>query len=320
MNEDGLHQFRASLSRHPGLRIAQAPAPPRLVEGPHPAQIAAPETSRLSFWQLSLRAIPIIAALVSTSLLAYFVLSARYSQPQAQLQPEPTQQLAQKAPEQGSPKQADPKSQPVQRLPMPSGDRLVMMIQSALIALNQANATGNYTVFQEMAAPSFQQVNSPTQLTEVFAELRHRNLDLSPILLFEPRLLRNPEMNAQGLLRVTGFFPTAPERVNFELIFQPVQGRWRFFGVAVNTTRVQQAVAPPAQPEAAPAKAAAPAKPAAAKPGAGKLPEKQAVSDADATTANYPDIDVRDRLDNPPAPPAPPATPKQQSFFNPFSH
>jgi len=263
-----------------------------------------------SFWQPTLRAVPIIAALVTTPLLAYFALSVQHAQAQR----------AQKAPEQGPPKQAEPKPQPVQLPNMPSDDRLVVMIRSTLMALNQANATGNYTGLQEMAAPSFQKVKSPTRLTEVFAELRHRNLDLSPILLLQPRLLRNPEMNAQGMLRITGFFPTAPERVNFNLIFQPVQGRWRFFSIAVNTTRVQQAVAAPAQPESAPAKAAAPAKPAAAKPGARKLPGKKAVSNATATPANYPEIDVRDRLDNPPAPPAPPATPKQQSFFNPFSH
>ena len=43
-------------------------------------------------------------------------------------------------------------------------------------------------------------------------------------------------MNGQGMVRVTGFFPTEPERVNFDFIFQPVQGQWRLFGIAVKTS------------------------------------------------------------------------------------
>jgi hypothetical protein len=300
-------------------RIVQASPAPRLVEMPLVAREVVAEPPRTSFWRLSLRAIPVIAALVSTSLLGYFVLSARYWQPQAQLQPEQTQQLAQKAPEQVPPKQAEPETQPVQRLPMPSDDGLLMMIQSALIALNQANVTGNYAVLRDMAAPSFQKANSLTRLTEFFAELRHRNLDLSPIVLLQPRLLRNPEINGQGMLRVTGFFPTAPERVNFDLFFRPVDGRWRLFGIGVTTTRVEQAVAAPAKPESAPA--AAPAKPAAAKTAtsAGKPAEKQAVSNAGGATAKKSDSDIRDQVDKLDNPPPPPQKPTQTGSFNPLN-
>ena len=180
MNDDGLSQLRSSRQRSPALRIAQGPPHPRLVEGPPPAQVVAPETRRSSLWQLSLSGIPIIASLVSTSLLAYFVLSAQNSQPFAQLQQEPPQQLAQKAPDQPNPQEAKPEPRAAPPVPMPSDDVLLMLIRSTLIALNQANTTGNYTVFREMGAPGFQEANSPAQLTESFADLRHRNLDLSP--------------------------------------------------------------------------------------------------------------------------------------------
>jgi len=198
-----------------------------------------------SFWQPTLRAVPIIAALVTTPLLAYFVLSVQHAQAQ---QP----QRAQKAPEQGPPKQAEPKPQPVQLPTMPSDDRLVVMIRSTLMALNQANATGNYTVFHEMAAPAFQESNSPARLTEIFTDLRRRNLDLSPILLSQPKLVRKPQIDANGLLEIAGFFPTAPEQVNFDLIFQLVQGRWRLYGIAANTSPVRPAATVPNAAEAAP--------------------------------------------------------------------
>lgn len=353
MTEDGLPHLRSSLRQGPALRIAQlSPNAPRLVEGPHPAQVAAPERSRFSLWQFSLRAIPVIAAVVSTSLLAYFLLSER-SQPQAQLQQPDAQQqqvaqsggregmqdagqqgaqsggqqLAQNGPQRSGQQQPQGQQAPAQPLPMPSDDRLMMMILSSLVALNQANATGNYTVLREMAAPSFQQANSAARLAEVFANLRVRNLDLTPILLFQPKLYRKPEMNAKGMLRIMGFFPTSPERVNFDLIFQPVQGQWRLFGIRVKTSRPQPAGAPSAS-QAAPApeapEAGSPERPAAgpqaAKPAppAPKLKPKVKVDKAPAEpVASSSDVDVRDRLDHP-APPPVAEKPKTKGTWNPF--
>ena len=122
---------------------------------------------------------------------------------------------------------------------MPNDDTLLLLINSSLIALNQANATGNYTVLRELAAPGFQQVNSPERLAQAFSQLRSRNLDLTPILMFQPKLYQKPAINDQGMLKITGYFPTLPERVNFDLIFQPVQRKWRLFGIAANTQPVQ---------------------------------------------------------------------------------
>jgi hypothetical protein len=123
-------------------------------------------------------------------------------------------------------------------LVMPSDERLLTLIYSALIALNQANSSGNYTVFRDISAPGFQSANNPARLAEIFANLRGRNLDLSPILLVQPKLVRTPGITANGMLRVSGFFPTRPEQVNFDLLFQAVQGQWRLFGISADTTQV----------------------------------------------------------------------------------
>ena len=158
--------------------------------------------------------------------------------PQAQAQQQPVQ--APKPLRQSEVQEPDPPV-PNPLPPVPSDDKLLILINSTIIALNQANATGNYTVLRDMAAPAFKRVNSPERLAQVFANLRNRNLDLSPVVLFQPKLLRKPAISDRGMLRITGFFPTAPERVNFDLVFQPVRGRWRLFGIAVNTQRAQPA-------------------------------------------------------------------------------
>jgi hypothetical protein len=273
----GFTNLQGLLRRPPALRTAQASRP--VVEALSPAWAVAPGVPQSPFWQFTLRTVPIVGVFLATSMLA--VLSTQHSQAQQQLTP--------KAPEQGSPKQNEPKQPPVQ-LSIPSDDRLVMMIRSTLMALNQADATGDYTVFREMAAPAFQESNSPARLTEIFTNLRRRNLDLSPVLLFQPKLFRKPEINANGMLRITGFFPTAPEQVNFDLIFQPVQGRWRLFGIAADTSRGQPTLQLPAEPaEVVPS-------PQAAKPAA---PARETGSDASGTTAKPADsqVDIQDRID-----------------------
>jgi hypothetical protein len=290
----------------------------------------------LSFWWLVLRAVPIVVAAASTAALAYFLLSER-SQPFAQLQQEPRQQESEQQSAPSAPQsksqpqvqqaQAQPQQQapaaPMRPPPMPNDDKLLMLINSSLIALNQANMTGNYTVLRDMAAPGFQQANSAERLAKAFSNLRSRNLDLSPVLLFQPKLYRRPVINDKGMLRITGFFPTSPERVNFDLIFQPVQGRWRLYGIAANTQRVPPPQAAPA-PETAPApEAANPAKPAAAevtKPAApAKKPAAKPKPAAETEeTVVSPQVDVRDRIDSPPpAPPAEKPKPKN-SIWNPF--
>jgi hypothetical protein len=119
---------------------------------------------------------------------------------------------------------------------LPDPYKLNMLIRSSIIALNQANQTGNYTVLQDLAAPAFRASNDSARLAQIFAPLRQRNLDLTPILFFTPKLSPTPHFTPQGVLRLTGFFPTAPERVNFDLYFQSVKGEWRIFGIGVTTS------------------------------------------------------------------------------------
>jgi hypothetical protein len=192
---------------------------------------------RSSLRRSGLRILKIITATVVAALLAYVGVSAQHMRLSAQ----PQQRQAQSSQPKAQP--SEPQTPVTTGPAVPSDQKLVMLIFSTLITLNQANATGNYTVLHDMGAPSFQTANSSARLAEVFADLRHRNLDLSPILLFQPKLLRKPEIDAKGMLRVTGFFPTQPERVNFDLLFQPVQGQWRLFGIAADTSQAPQ---PPA--------------------------------------------------------------------------
>lgn len=123
---------------------------------------------------------------------------------------------------------------------MPDNLKLLILIRTSLIALNQADLTGNYSVLRDLAAPGFQQANDPAKLAQIFADLRNRRIDLSPITVIPPRLTQPAFVTDKGMLRITGFFPTKPEQVNFDLVFQQIGGQWRLFGISVKTSQAQQ--------------------------------------------------------------------------------
>jgi hypothetical protein len=131
------------------------------------------------------------------------------------------------------PRPAKPTAKPT--VPDPAG--LVALIRQSVMALGQANMAGDYAILRGIASPGFRDGNSLVKLAKVFADLRGRNLDLGPVAVIEPHLFKPAEIDKQGFLRLTGYFPSRPEQVNFDLAFQFIDGDWRLFGIGLNTSR-----------------------------------------------------------------------------------
>src|SRR3990172_1851025 len=150
-------------------------------------------------------------------------------------------------------------------LNVPQPEILLVLIRTTLVALNQAVQTGNFTVLRDLGCPIFQQANSPAQLGAIFADLRNRNIDLSPVVVVTPQITEPPSITQEQLLRLVGYFPTNPLQIHFQMLFQPVNGQWRLYGMAVNTVASPAAAAqgkPPAPNDQAAPKVAKPATPA----------------------------------------------------------
>jgi hypothetical protein len=135
--------------------------------------------------------------------------------------------------------QAEPDSPVPSQILIPDSDGLAILIDNTVIALSQANLTGNYSVLRDLGAPEFQKINSPQRLADIFANMRARNLNLSPIVLHQPKLAREPVIDDKGFLRMTGFYETQPLQVHFDLAFQPVAGSWRLFEISVWTAMLR---------------------------------------------------------------------------------
>jgi hypothetical protein len=135
---------------------------------------------------------------------------------------------------------------------------VLILIRTTLLALDQGNKTGNYTVLRDIGAPGFQ-ANTAARLAEIFAKLRNDKLDLSGVAVIEPQLSLLPQIETNGLMRMAGFFPSVPAQVNFELAFAPVDGQWRLFGISVGVGS-----SAPVAPQAPPPQVSNPSPPPAA--------------------------------------------------------
>lgn len=143
------------------------------------------------------------------------------------------------------PTAAKPQAKQPTKLPV-SIEQALYLIRSTLLTLNDADRSGNYTVLHDLAAPGFQQKNTAADLAKIFADLRDRHFDLFATALTAPQLTAAPQLDANGMLHLTGHFPTRPLQINFDLIFQNVSGEWRLFGISVATPQApaQQAAKP----------------------------------------------------------------------------
>lgn len=140
-----------------------------------------------------------------------------------------------------APLQTRPAAQPPAAASPVNNDQALYLARSALMTLNDANRSGNYTVLRDLAAPDFQAKNTAADLAQSFADLRRRKFDLFGAALLAPQFSTPPALDASGKLRLKGSFPTRPLRIDFDLLFQSVGGHWRLYGISVATPQ-----APPA--------------------------------------------------------------------------
>jgi hypothetical protein len=90
-------------------------------------------------------------------------------------------------------------------------------------------------VLRDLAAPDFQVRNTAADLSQIFSDLRRRNFDLYGAALLAPQVTAVPALDQRGFLHLTGYFPTRPQQINFDLAFQNVTNQWRLFGISIAT-------------------------------------------------------------------------------------
>ncbi len=151
-----------------------------------------------------------------------------------------------------------------------------LLMRNALIALDQANKTNEYSVLRATASAAFQ-ANSTGKLSEIFAAQRREGLNLAYAAILEPKWTVEPQIEASGMIHMAGVFDVKPVPVVFDLLFTQQNGQWLLFGISVGLVQPAPQAAAPAAPAPDPAAAKAAetkpaAKPAAPKPAPAKQP------------------------------------------------
>jgi hypothetical protein len=227
MRSDGLQQSRTPMVKSAArLRVANHQSLPR-------------SGGRLA------RSAPLAAA--PLAIVLFFLAGDAVAQP-ALAQPKSARETAQPQQPQAAPRPAQ-----IDR------NGVLILVRSTLLALDQANKTGNYTVLRDLGAPGFQ-MNSAARLGEIFSKQRNEKLDLSGVAAIDPQLSLLPQIEANGLMRMAGFFPSVPAQINFEMLFAPVDGQWRLFGLSISLGQAAPVApqAPPQEPAVRPSASGAP--------------------------------------------------------------
>jgi hypothetical protein len=110
---------------------------------------------------------------------------------------------------------------------VPSTQFQEMLVKSALLTLNDANITGNYTVLHaKMAAPSREQL-SVDRLKQAFKGFADQKIFWGAVATMPPIATSETKIDARGALILRGYFDAKPNRLIYELDFLPSEGEWK---------------------------------------------------------------------------------------------
>lgn len=152
---------------------------------------------------------------------------------------------------QARPAQAAP---PISSQPVPGELELSKLLWSTMVAIDQANQSGNYSVLRDISAPAFQINNDPSTLANIFQGVRAARIDLSNALLVAPTYMQAPRMLPGEVLQVQGYFGLRPTMIQFDFQYQWIQGRWKMFGVSIRPASMAQTIPGPAPAPQPPAR------------------------------------------------------------------
>ncbi len=116
---------------------------------------------------------------------------------------------------------------------MPARDEIARLLWSTLIAVDQANRTGNYRVLRDLGAPGFRDANDAAKLAAIFQPTRDAGMNLGATILREPEFTDGPRLTDTGQLYIAGRFPARPVTTGFEMLFELSGGEWRLFGISI---------------------------------------------------------------------------------------
>jgi hypothetical protein len=110
---------------------------------------------------------------------------------------------------------------------LPSATQQEVLIKAALLTLNDANVTGNYTVLHAKLGKPFRDMITPDKLKQAFKSFADQKVDWDLIAAKSPVATSESKIDNRGALVLRGYFDTRPSRLNYELDYMPSEGEWK---------------------------------------------------------------------------------------------
>lgn len=110
---------------------------------------------------------------------------------------------------------------------IPGATQQEILIKAALLTLNDANVTGNYTVLHAKLAKQFRDQITPDKLKLAFKSFADQKVDWDLIAAKAPVATSEAKIDNRGALILRGYFDTRPSRVNYELDFMISEREWK---------------------------------------------------------------------------------------------
>ncbi len=135
---------------------------------------------------------------------------------------------------QSSPQLTQTTGEKSNQINLASNHQALYLVRTTLLALHQANQTGNYSVLRALGTPQFSARNASADLAIIFSNLRRKKINLAEVALITPRWQAPPNFTKNDLT-LRGFLPLSTGEVYFDMQFKAVSGQWKIFALSVST-------------------------------------------------------------------------------------
>jgi hypothetical protein len=116
---------------------------------------------------------------------------------------------------------------------LPTDNEQEILVKTTLMTFNDANLTGNYSVLFDKSSKAFRSQITAEKLSEAFKVFRTKNINLESIVADEIDSSKDPKIDGDGVLRLTGRFKDEDKKISFDLKFVNEDGVWKILGLNV---------------------------------------------------------------------------------------
>ena len=126
---------------------------------------------------------------------------------------------------------------PARAVEIPSDDDQDVLIRTTLMTFNDANMTGNYSVFFSKASKEWQAQISIDKMQSAFEGFRKNQLFFEDVVTADYDSSEKASIDKDGALLLAGVFKTDDMEVKYHLRFVQNGNVWKVLGIQVDATR-----------------------------------------------------------------------------------